>query len=234
MLKGGRIKAGVFTLVELLMVVSIIMVLAALVFPALSKVKEKAIVIKCMSNQRQIYVAFMSYAGDNRGLLNLKTGAWWVDSWSPVNKSNAGWGQIIGPVSGHMPPKTLKLLACPGTERYPESTAMKPNETGFNTSYESRGHGAIDYIPPWGLGLFNLEKLISNKRFLISCAFSHGNSPTINRWMHYPGGYNVLYAQGNVKWYPDPTHEVYFQSAPSPYANKYYYAHGKFEGKSYY
>ncbi len=50
-----------FTLVELLVVVSIISLLLALLLPALSKAREQAMRVKCATQIRQIYVAFTSY-----------------------------------------------------------------------------------------------------------------------------------------------------------------------------
>jgi prepilin-type N-terminal cleavage/methylation domain-containing protein/prepilin-type processing-associated H-X9-DG protein len=55
-----------FTLIELLTVVAIISILASMLLPTLSRAKEQAMRIKCVSNQHQVSLALKMWGDDNR------------------------------------------------------------------------------------------------------------------------------------------------------------------------
>jgi prepilin-type processing-associated H-X9-DG protein/prepilin-type N-terminal cleavage/methylation domain-containing protein len=61
-------KRQAFTLVELLVVLSIILILAALLFPAIFAARSRARVVACQSNLRQIGLAVMQYADQHNGV----------------------------------------------------------------------------------------------------------------------------------------------------------------------
>jgi len=74
-----------FTLVELLVVIALIAILAALLLPALGKAKDKAARTVCLSNNRQLALAMGTYAEDNRDYLP------WPNSYEAQNVLGPGW-----------------------------------------------------------------------------------------------------------------------------------------------
>jgi prepilin-type N-terminal cleavage/methylation domain-containing protein len=58
-------RAGAFTLLELLVVIAVIGILAAMLMPALSRAKQRAQGALCLNNGRQLMTAIHLYTGDN-------------------------------------------------------------------------------------------------------------------------------------------------------------------------
>jgi type II secretory pathway pseudopilin PulG len=87
-----------FPLIELLVVIAIIAILAALLLPALSRAKEKALRIACLNNVRQLQLCWHLYAEDNNGVLPQNAGlpgSWvWGNAKLDTTTSNIQAGVI--------------------------------------------------------------------------------------------------------------------------------------------
>jgi len=67
----ARCRRRGFTLVELLVVIGIIALLMSILLPALNKARENARQVKCANNMRQIWMACVMYANENKDMLPI-------------------------------------------------------------------------------------------------------------------------------------------------------------------
>jgi len=119
-----------FTLVELLVVVAIIGVLASLLLPAISKAPAKAKRIKCVSNLRQIGIAFHTFAADHEQLFPMQVPI--ADGGSLEFVPTSQTYRHFQVMSNNL--ETPRILICPADTRQPADdwpALLNPNVSYF-------------------------------------------------------------------------------------------------------
>jgi prepilin-type N-terminal cleavage/methylation domain-containing protein/prepilin-type processing-associated H-X9-DG protein len=110
-----------FTLVELLVVIGIIAILVAILLPVLNRAREGGFRVQCLSNVRQVGLAFMLYANDNKGRLpkdpaSIGAGPRWSDwiYWQERGTTRKLDESIVVRYLGT--PVNANLLRCPSDD----------------------------------------------------------------------------------------------------------------------
>ena len=106
-----------FTLVELLAVIAIVGLLAAIVLPMVGKMRESANQVKCLSNLKMLSAALLLAAGENNGILPMA-----IDQSQTQDQRN--WMNKISATVDPWSPSTLgngvpnnSVFNCPATKR---------------------------------------------------------------------------------------------------------------------
>jgi len=106
-------KKQSFTLIELLVVIAIIAILAAMLLPALSKAREKARCISCVSNLKQLGTGAAMYSMDNDDFLVF--GLDWEQGMGDRGTSLVAMLGVPGYVPYQSNDKPGKVYCCPAS-----------------------------------------------------------------------------------------------------------------------
>lgn len=130
-----------FTLIELLVVIAIIAILAAILFPVFAKAREKARQSSCMSNLKQMGIAYMAYIQDYDGMACDNIMGRDVSGASALFPPCHTWAEIIYPYV-----KNTQIFTCP-------SWGFGPTANTGNPLVPIAGYGAVQEVLGYAGGI---------------------------------------------------------------------------------
>jgi prepilin-type N-terminal cleavage/methylation domain-containing protein/prepilin-type processing-associated H-X9-DG protein len=210
-------KAGAFTLIELLVVIAIIAILAALLLPTLAKSKEQAQGVKCLSNLKQLTMAWVMYGGDNKdylavngdenfepSILNLKENP----QWCPGREDELAESTNLFIMAGLIYPyvKNTAVYICPADNtdilnNYVQTTTPKTRSVSMNGWISPAPPSVQDLGPSTGCVIYHkagdlgnpgssrIWLLMDENPWSINDAFMVCN-PQDTTWVDHPASYH--------------------------------------------
>lgn len=195
-----------FTLIELLVVIAILAILAAILFPVFAQARDKARSASCLSNCRQIGMAFMQYAQDYDEYLPLTTYPVPSNSWTDTvqayirnrgilrcpSDTSTTWNAAAGAR------RTSYFLNAwmTGANRYGHLAAIRSPASVIYMA-ESAENIDRDHFHPfyWGTPAEQTSGFMQNLTF--DPVKDETKELALRR---HQGGFNVTFCDGHAKW----------------------------------
>jgi prepilin-type N-terminal cleavage/methylation domain-containing protein/prepilin-type processing-associated H-X9-DG protein len=191
-----KLQPRSFTLIELLVVIAIISLLVAVVVPSLSRAKQKARDLQCLTHLKAVYVAFSAYVGEEGRLPPLNNepdeGAW---QYNYLIYDGRDFESNFGPIAPpHGALNYIEQLYCPIQEDPYNMLATEFNPWPVHESIDTRA----GYSRRYGLS----GKAFSQLRTKAMVA-DLLHLPEVIRSGHKTG-VNVVFTDGHGQWVDDP------------------------------
>jgi|GEM_PF-1694990 len=218
-----RMKSHGFSLTELLITIGIIAVLATLLFPTLSTMRQRAQATECLNNLKRIGECLFRYASDHRGSLPAVATVWppsQQQTWGYALWEYAGYGetdfqQPANDLTLRPGAEAKNIFRCPATRAQGLKTPPFPgvgqvNGTLYSYGLNCRplggkpgaGDSAQDWVSPipmTRIGFPATTAMVTETSF---CLGSLTGYVSYYGMIPHSGGSNVLFYDGHVEWLP--------------------------------
>lgn len=200
-----------FTLIEILVVISIIALLAAILFPVFGRARENARRSSCASNLKQLALSVMQYAADQDGRLMPyeETG---TSKFSPVQPYIRNWQVLFCPTAPKFTSTPNQYMCHYGFPTDPNNKSVicpVVNIFSYGGPAVAGNHPAptlIEAIPHPSLACLLGETYRPNSDYptrgwgsSVFDALTNTSLPYHMRDRHFEGA-NYAYVDGHVKW----------------------------------
>ena len=217
-----RLSFKGFTLIELFVVIAIIAILAAILFPVFAQAREKARQTTCLSNMKQLGLSMMMYTEDYDESYPCGDAGSWNGTYA--------WGGFVDAISPYV--KNKKMFVCPsdgkkdcatgstafGSNFLTDDTTLVNKRSNvflsyaYNFALQASATGALTYPAETALLVEHIErpyfysnqgKGITDATYYMIFAPDTGTDSAIARiaaGSRHNEGMNMTFADGHAKY----------------------------------
>ena len=234
-----RASRRAFTLIEILVVIAIIGILSAILFPVFSRARENGRKTACLSNLKQLGTAFLLYQQDSRGKLPLAGN---FQAWAPGNGHWVAGKAGTAPADFSLADVSAPFAYLGVTDKrhadvdqgalfpYIKSTASyicpsnadgKAKQLSYSMNCALSGLSSSRVRSPGDIVLLVDEEYATDGFFwALNTGVVTGLGDSTDRLTtKHNGGGNLLFADGHVKYYPYDAFPL--DATPEGLANKW-------------